>query len=284
LEGGLRVSAPFLAIDGLRLSRGSAGVLNGVTLSVARGELVALMGLSGGGKTTVLRAVVGLEGFDAGTIEVDGVTLRPGPPPSGETLQSLRARVGMVFQYHGLFEHLSVLDNVTLAPLHVAKLAKGAAEARALTLLTALGVDRYARALPRELSGGEAQRVAIARTLAMEPPLLLMDEPTASLDPARRNELGRSLARLVKEDGRTLVVATHDDDFVLDFATRVVILADGAVVEEGPPAKVLTDPQHPATRWLLQTKERGSAPARAPRPRAPRPRAPRLPRGKAAEP
>jgi polar amino acid transport system ATP-binding protein len=273
------VSAPFLAIDGLRLSRGSAGVLNGVTLSVARGELVALMGLSGGGKTTVLRAVVGLEGFDAGTIEVDGVALQPGPPPSGETLQSLRARVGMVFQYHGLFEHLSVLDNVTLAPLHVAKLAKGAAEARALTLLTALGVDRYARALPRELSGGEAQRVAIARTLAMEPPLLLMDEPTASLDPARRNELGRSLARLVKEDGRTLVVATHDDDFVLDFATRVVILAEGAVVEEGPPAKVLTDPQHPATRWLLQTKERGSAPARASRPRAPR-----LPRGKAAEP
>jgi ABC-type polar amino acid transport system ATPase subunit len=184
----------------------------------------------------------------------------------------------MVFQYHGLFEHLSVLDNVTLAPLHVAKLARGAAEERALTLLASLGVDRLARALPRELSGGEAQRVAIARTLAMEPPLLLMDEPTASLDPARRNELGRSLARLVKEDGRTLVVATHDDDFVLDFATRVVILADGAVVEEGPPAKVLTAPQHPATRWLLQTKEHSPAP-----PRAPRSRAPRLPRGKAAD-
>jgi ABC-type polar amino acid transport system ATPase subunit len=250
-----------------------------VTLSVARGELVALMGLSGGGKTTVLRAVVGLEGFDAGTIDVDRVALRPGPPPPREALRALRARVGMVFQSHGLFEHLSVLDNVTLAPLHVARLAKDAAEARALALLAGLGVDRHARAFPRELSGGEAQRVAIARTLAMEPPLLLMDEPTASLDPARRNELGRALVKLVREEGRTLVVATHDDDLVRDFATRVVILADGAVVEEGPPAKVLGDPRHPATRFLLQTKDR--APASGP---VPRPQAPRLPRGRAAEP
>ncbi len=248
------MNASVLAIDGLCLSRGAAGVLNGVTLSVARGELLALMGLSGGGKTTVLRAVVGLEGFDAGSVDVGGVALKPGPPPSAETLRSLRTRVGMVFQYHGLFEHLSVLDNVTLAPLHVARLARGAAEERALALLASLGVERHARALPRELSGGEAQRVSIARTLAMEPPLLLMDEPTASLDPARRNELGRTLAALVEKDGRTLVVATHDDDFVLDFATRVVILADGVVVEEGPPAKVLKDPQHPATRWLLQSK------------------------------
>ena len=268
--------SPFLAVDGLRLSRGATSVLNGVTLSVARGELVALMGLSGGGKTTVLRAVVGLEGFDAGSVDVDHVALRPGPAPSGETLRALRARVGMVFQAHGLFEHLTVLENVTLAPLHVAKLARKAAEARALALLAGLGVDRHARAFPRELSGGEAQRVAIARALAMEPPLLLMDEPTASLDPARRNELGRALVSLVKEEGRTLVVATHDEDLVREFATRVVILADGAVVEEGPPARVLTDPQHPATRFLLQTKERAPAPDRPPRPRAPR-----LPRGRA---
>ncbi len=268
---------PFLAIEGLRLSRGATGVLNGVTLSVARGELVALMGLSGGGKTTVLRAVVGLEGFDAGSIDVDRVALRPGPAPAGETLRALRSRVGMVFQSHGLFEHLTVLENVTLAPLHVAKLAREAAESRALALLAGLGVDRHARALPRELSGGEAQRVAIARALAMEPPLLLMDEPTASLDPARRNELGRALVALVRAEGRTLVVATHDDDLVREFATRVVILAEGAVVEEGPPARVLTDPQHPATRFLLQTKERVPAPEALPA----RPRAPRVPRGRA---
>ena len=260
----------FLAIEGLMLSRGATCVLSGVTFSVAKGQLVALMGLSGCGKTTVLRTIVGLEGFDAGRIDLDRVALSPGPPPAGASLRALRARVGMVFQYHGLFDHLSVLDNVTLAPLHVARLSREAAEARARALLASLGVDEHERAFPRELSGGQAQRVAIARTLAMEPPLLLMDEPTASLDPARRNELGRSLVDLVKEGGRTLVVATHDDDFVRDFATHVVILADGAVVEEGPPAKVLTNPQHPATRFLLQTKDRGPAPERPPRARAPR--------------
>ena len=273
------MSAAFLAIDGLKLSRGPTAVLNGVTLSVAKGELVALMGLSGCGKTTVLRTVVGLESFDAGRIDVDRVALAAGAPPAGDTLRALRARVGMVFQYHGLFEHLSVLDNVTLAPLHVAKLSREAAQARARALLASLGVDEHARAFPRELSGGQAQRVAIARTLAMEPPLLLMDEPTASLDPARRNELGRALVQLVKEEGRTLVVATHDDDLVRDFATRVVVLADGAVVEEGPPARVLSHPQHPATRFLLQTKDRGPAPARVPGARGPR-----VPRGKAAAP
>jgi ABC-type polar amino acid transport system ATPase subunit len=272
------VSGHALVLEGLRLSRGAVPVLKGVTLSAARGTCVALMGLSGGGKTTVLRTVVGLEGFDAGSVTVGGVALQPGPPPTGETLRALRAQVGMVFQYHGLFEHLTVLENVTLAPLHVARLARDAADARARELLASLGVERHARALPRELSGGEAQRVAIARTLAMEPPLLLMDEPTASLDPARRNELGRSLAALVREGGRTLVVATHDEDFVRDFATRVVILADGAVVEEGDPEDVLTNPKHPATRFLLQTKERGPAPAE------PRPRPARLPRGKAPAP
>ncbi len=222
---------------------------------------------------------MGLEGFDAGRIDVDRVALAAGAPPSGDALRALRARVGMVFQYHGLFEHLSVLDNVTLAPLYVAKLAREAAETRARALLASLGVDEHAKAFPRELSGGQAQRVAIARTLAMEPPLLLMDEPTASLDPARRNELGRSLVELVREGGRTLVVATHDDDFVRDFATRVVVLAGGVVVEEGPPARVLTDPQHPATRFLLQTKDRGPAPAHTSRARAPR-----VPRGRAPAP
>ncbi|HVO51649.1 MAG TPA: ATP-binding cassette domain-containing protein [Thermoanaerobaculia bacterium] len=275
----MSTASPFLTVDGLRLARGATEVLKGVTLSVSKGELVALMGLSGGGKTTVLRTVVGLEGFEAGSVNVDRVALSPGPAPSGATLRALRTRVGMVFQYHGLFEHLTVLDNVTLAPLHVARLAREAAEARALTLLAGLGVDRHARAFPRELSGGEAQRVAIARALAMEPPLLLMDEPTASLDPARRNELGRALVALVKQGGRTLVVATHDEDLVRDFATRVVILADGAVVEEGPPGTVLSNPQHPATRFLLQTKEREPAPDRPPRPHAPR-----VPRGRAPAP
>ncbi len=241
-----------LSIRGLKLVRGTRTVLSGVDLSARRGELVALMGLSGGGKTTVLRAVAALEAFDAGSIEVSGFALSPGRIPTERNLVELRRRVGMVFQLHCLFEHMTALANVTLAPHHVLKAPRRDAEARARELLGMLGVGGRADALPRQLSGGEAQRVAIARALAMDPPLLLMDEPTASLDPARKTELGDLLWELT-QGGRTLVVTTHDDDFVRDFATRVVILAEGAVVEEGDPEKVLKDPTHPSTRRLLLT-------------------------------
>src|SRR6184192_1452832 len=234
----------ILGIDALRLRRGMREVLRGVTMRVHRGELVALMGLSGGGKTTVLRSVAALEPFDGGAIDVDGVVLRPGPLPPRSAAKELRKRVGMVFQLHYLFEHLTALQNVTLAPVNVAHMPIANAERRAMELLESLGVAHRVNALPRELSGGEAQRVAIARAMAMEPPLLLMDEPTASLDPARLVELTRS--------GRTLVVTTHDDDFARAFANRVVILAEGEVVEEGDAREVLTHPQHPATRRLLQ--------------------------------
>ena len=240
-----------LAVDDLRLNRGNREILRGVNLRVAPGELVALMGLSGGGKTTVLRCVAALEPFDGGAIDVGGVALKPGPLPPRGVVRELRTRVGMVFQLHYLFEHLSVMENVTLAPTHVAGVSRAAAERRALELLESLGVAHRRNALPRELSGGEAQRVAIARAMAMEPPLLLMDEPTASLDPARRGELGQTLVELTR-GGRTLIVTTHDDDFARDFATRAVILSEGEVVEEGAAREVLTNPQHAATRRLLQ--------------------------------
>ena len=240
-----------LRIDNLRLNRGTREVLRGVTLDVKQGELVALMGLSGGGKTTVLRAITAIEPFDAGTIDVGGVVLRAGALPPRATLRELRRRVGMVFQLHHLFEHLTATENVTLAPLQVARVARVDADRRAAELLDSLGVAHRRNAYPRELSGGEAQRVAIARAMAMDPPLLLMDEPTASLDPARRFELGQTLRNLTT-GGRTLVITTHDDDFARDFASRVVVLAEGEVVEEGDPREVLTNPQHPATRALLQ--------------------------------
>jgi ABC-type polar amino acid transport system ATPase subunit len=241
----------ILKIDDLRLRRGTREVLRGVSFDVDRGELVALMGLSGGGKTTVLRSVAALETFDGGSIDVDGVVLRPGGAHPRAIVRDLRRHVGMVFQLHYLFDHLSALENVTLAPIHVAHRSAVDAEKRALELLDQLGVAHRRDAFPRELSGGEAQRVAIARAMAMEPPLLLMDEPTASLDPARRNELGVTLRELT-QNGRTLIVTTHDDDFARDFATRVVILAEGEVVEQGAPNEVLVHPQHPATRQLLQ--------------------------------
>jgi polar amino acid transport system ATP-binding protein len=236
-------SADVLTITNLRLTRGVREILRGVNLRAQRGELVALMGLSGGGKTTVLRCVAGLETYEQGSISID------------------RKDVGMVFQHHSLFEHLTAMQNVTLAPVHVGRVPRADAERRAIELLQLLGVDHRRNALPRELSGGEAQRVAIARAMAMDPPLLLMDEPTASLDPARRGELGETLVKLTRQ-GRTLVVTTHDDDFARDFADRVVVLADGEVVEEGGAREVLSSPRHEATRALL-----ASSPVEDSRPR-----------------
>jgi ABC-type polar amino acid transport system ATPase subunit len=221
----------ILDASNLRLKRGARDILRGVNLHAAAGEVVALMGLSGSGKTTILRVIAGLEPRDAGEVRA--------------------AKVGMVFQFHYLFEHLSAIDNVTLAPTQVHGVPMSEARSRAQLLLDQLGVGHRASALPRELSGGEAQRVAIARALAVDPPLLLLDEPTASLDPARRNDLGDALVQLAHA-GRALVMTSHDDEFVRDFATRVVVLANGEVVEEGAPQSVLMSPSHPSTRELLQ--------------------------------
>jgi polar amino acid transport system ATP-binding protein len=232
MEGGAVVSAS-LRVLGLRLARGSRTILDGVDLHAEAGEIVALMGLSGSGKTTILRVLAGLERADAGAIEVP--------------------KAGMVFQFHFLFEHLSALDNVCLAPVHVHRASRRDAELRARALLDDLGVGHRGHALPSELSGGEAQRVAIARALAVDPPLLLLDEPTASLDPARRNDLGDALRQLAAA-GRTLLLTSHDDDFVRDFATRVVILANGRVVEEGDARQVLDQARHEETRKLLQVE------------------------------
>jgi ABC-type polar amino acid transport system ATPase subunit len=217
-----------LQVTDLHLRRGARSVLAGVSLEVARGELVAIMGPSGSGKTTILRSVAGLEPFQAGRIDVDGVALVGGSALTKPTLRSLRRKVGMVFQFHCLFEHLSAIDNVCLAPMHAYGIAAEDARRRGLELLAGFGVEHRATAFPRHLSGGEAQRVAIARALAVDPPLLLMDEPTASLDPERRSELG-ALLRELQRQHRTLLIATHDEDFAREWATRVVTLRDGRV-------------------------------------------------------
>lgn len=249
IPDGSRATA-VLEVRGLRLARGTRQILCGVDVAVDRGEIVALMGLSGSGKTTILRAVAGLERFDAGEIVVDGTALSGGTAPKAAR-RALHGKVGMVFQFHFLFEHLSALDNVCLAPMHVQRLERDQVHRRAKELLDHLGIGHRATAFPRELSGGEAQRAAIARALAVDPPLLLLDEPTASLDPARCHELGETLRSLATE-GRTLVMTSHDDEFVEEFATRAVVLADGCVVEAGAPRDVLMNPQHAATRALLQ--------------------------------
>jgi ABC-type polar amino acid transport system ATPase subunit len=205
-------------------------VLSGVTFDVGRGELVALMGPSGAGKSTVLRVIAGLETFHSGTVHVQDLILNGGYHASA-TVKNLRGKVGMVFQFHHLFEHLPVIKNVWLAPVHAHGLPLKEAERRARELLATLGVAHRATALPRELSGGEAQRVAIARALAVDPPLLLLDEPTASLDSGRRTEL-RDLLRGLTREGRTLLVATHDEEFARACATRVLRVSEGVVAEE----------------------------------------------------
>jgi ABC-type polar amino acid transport system ATPase subunit len=217
-----------LRVQDVRLSRDERCVLDGVSLEVNRGDLMAIMGLSGSGKTTLLRAIAGLEPFTSGRIAVDDVALESGLP-SARTRRALCRKVGMVFQFHCLFEHMSAVDNVCLAPVHAYGVSAHDAERRARELLRGFGVEHRSDALPRHLSGGEAQRVAIARALAVDPPLLLMDEPTASLDSARRAELGGLMRSLVAE-GRTLVVATHDEQFARACATRLVGLEGGKVV------------------------------------------------------
>ena len=219
----------ILEVRDLHLRRGERTILAGATFTIARGGVAALMGPSGSGKTTILRAVAGLERFDQGTIDVEGVRLQGGDRPSAARLRRLRRQVGLVFQFHHLFDHLSALRNITLAPTHVLGVPTAAAESRARELLAALGVEHRASALPRELSGGEAQRVAIARALAVDPPLLMMDEPTASLDPSRRNELGELLARL-SDQNRTILLSTHDDEFARRWATTILRVDNGAVV------------------------------------------------------
>jgi ABC-type polar amino acid transport system ATPase subunit len=216
---------------GVSLHRGERAVLADVTFGVARGEVIALMGPSGSGKTTVLRLIAGLEPFQSGTIEVEGTPLSVGSAPDGATLRRLRRQVGMVFQFHHLFEHMTAAKNVWLAPVHAHGMPLVDAKERARELLARLGVEHRAAALPRELSGGEAQRVAIARALAVNPPLLLMDEPTASLDSGRRTELRDLLLGLCGE-GRTLIIATHDEDFARSCATRFLRMVDGKVIED----------------------------------------------------
>jgi ABC-type polar amino acid transport system ATPase subunit len=198
-----------LEVRSLEVRRGARMVVAGASFAASRGEILALMGASGAGKTTILRAIAGLDPIVSGTVSV--------PRP-----------VGMVFQFHHLFANMSAHKNVWLAPVHVFKHPRADAERRAQELLVSLGVGDRALAMPHELSGGEAQRVAIARALAIEPPVLLMDEPTASLDPARRGDLASTLRQLAT-DGRTIVIATHDAEFARACAHRVLAVEEGKV-------------------------------------------------------
>jgi polar amino acid transport system ATP-binding protein len=231
-------------------------VLKGIDLTVAPGEVVALLGPSGSGKSTLLRTINHLESVDTGSVTVDGefigYELRNGKLHElreREILQR-RTQVGIVFQNFHLFPHLTALENVTEAPLALKRLTKNAARDLAVSLLERVGLAHKTDAYPRQLSGGQQQRVAIARALALQPKVLLFDEPTSALDPELVGEVLdviRDLAKL----GTTLVIVTHEIGFAREVADRVVFLDQGRIVEQGPPDEVLTRAQHPRTREFL---------------------------------
>jgi len=237
---------------------GRLDVLKGVTLSVRKGEVAAVIGPSGGGKSTFLRCLNGLEGFEGGEVRIGDQVLTPATHPRRDAglLQKVRRRVGFVFQQFNLFPHLTALENVTEAPIQVLGKSRDEAEARGAALLQRVGLGEKLAHLPRQLSGGQQQRVAIARALAMEPEAILFDEPTSALDPVMTGEVLSVIADLA-QGGQTMVVVTHAMGFARGVATTVHVFADGRDVEFGPPDQVLTDPRHAVTKSFLLEAGRG---------------------------
>ncbi|HWR84837.1 MAG TPA: amino acid ABC transporter ATP-binding protein [Rhodoglobus sp.] len=235
-----------LRLQDVRKSFGGSEVLRGIDLDVAEHEVVALIGASGSGKSTLLRTINLLERVDDGRILLRDRDITD----PREDADAIRARIGVVFQHYNLFPHLSVLDNVTLALRHVARVDRGHAEARGLELLARIGLADFARAFPDRLSGGQQQRAAIVRAIAGSPELLLLDEVTSALDPELVGEV-LELVRELKADGTTIVMATHEMAFARDVADRVVFLDRGVIAEQGTPAQVFGAPREARTREFL---------------------------------
>jgi ABC-type polar amino acid transport system ATPase subunit len=218
-----------LELAGVRKAWGDVEALRGVSLTIEQGELVAIAGPSGSGKSTMLRCVNGLESVDSGEVRFDGQ-----PVTTGKALSSLRAQIGFVFQQFHLFPHMTVLQNITLAPVKVKGIAADQARATAGELLERVGIAEKADQFPADLSGGQQQRVAIARALAMDPKLMLFDEPTSALDPEMIREV-LDVMRDLARDGMTMAVVTHEMGFAREVCDRIVFIDDGHIVEEGSP-------------------------------------------------
>jgi glutamate transport system ATP-binding protein len=237
---------PLVVLDRVNKHFGALHVLQDIDLSVARGEVVVVIGPSGSGKSTLCRTINRLETIDSGSITIDGRPL----PAEGRELARLRADVGMVFQSFNLFAHKTVLDNVTLGQTKVRKISGETAEQTARTLLDRVGVGGQADKYPAQLSGGQQQRVAIARALAMGPKLMLFDEPTSALDPEMINEVLEVMRQLAR-DGMTMVVVTHEMGFARSAANRVVFMADGRIIEEAAPDQFFSNPRSDRAKDFL---------------------------------
>lgn len=236
----------MIKIENLHKRFGSLEVLKGVDNHVSPGEVVVVIGPSGSGKSTFLRCLNALEDFQEGTISIDGIKIHD----KGVDINEIRAEVGMVFQSFNLFPHMTVLDNITLAPLKVRKISKEEAKKTALELLAKVGLADKADNYPDQLSGGQKQRVAIARALAMKPKVMLFDEPTSALDPEMVGEVLGVMKQLAQE-GMTMVVVTHEMGFAREVGDRVVFMDGGVVVEEGNPEDIFGNPQHERTKSFL---------------------------------
>ncbi|QIG94076.1 MULTISPECIES: amino acid ABC transporter ATP-binding protein [unclassified Bradyrhizobium] len=228
-------------------SFGKVEVLKGITASVAKSEVVCIIGPSGSGKSTILRCINGLESYDRGEISVEGARVDQGD----RSIVAIRTQVSMVFQRFNLFPHRTALENVIEGPLYVKKEPREAAIARGRALLAQVGLADKAEVHPPQLSGGQQQRVAIARALAMQPKAILFDEPTSALDPELVGEV-LSVMRKLADDGMTMVVVTHEMGFARDVADRVLFIDGGVIVEQGAAKSVLNQPQHPRTQDFLR--------------------------------
>lgn len=226
-------------------SFGKNEVLKGINLHVERGEVVVIIGPSGSGKSTVLRCMNYLEEPTSGDVIVDGMNLNV-----KENINNVRAEVGMVFQRFNLFPHMTVLDNITLAPQKIRKISKEEAEKIALELLAKVGLQDKAHSYPQQLSGGQQQRVAIARALAMKPKVMLFDEPTSALDPEMVSEV-LDVMKSLAEEGMTMVVVTHEMGFAKEVGTRVLFVDEGKILEEGTPTDVFEHPKNERTQLFL---------------------------------
>ncbi|KRE37987.1 glutamate ABC transporter ATP-binding protein [Janibacter sp. Soil728] len=237
---------PLVVLTDVNKHFGQLHVLKDINLTIGKGEVVVVIGPSGSGKSTLCRTINRLETFESGSITIDGEPL----PEEGKALARLRADVGMVFQSFNLFAHKSILDNVTLGPMKVRKKSKAEAGKRAQELLTRVGVEAQSSKFPAQLSGGQQQRVAIARSLAMDPKVMLFDEPTSALDPEMINEVLDVMTQLA-QSGMTMVVVTHEMGFARRAADRVVFMADGQIVETATPEEFFTNPRSDRAKDFL---------------------------------
>ena len=237
-------------------NKGAIKALDGVTVNIDRGDVMVVIGPSGSGKSTFLRSLNLLEEPTGGSIVFDGVdiTKKKVRTPEGKLVKldidQHRQKMGMVFQHFNLFPHMTIMDNMTLAPVQVKHMNKAAAEEKALALLERVGLQDRAQAYPIQLSGGQKQRIAIVRALMMEPEVMLFDEPTSALDPEMVGEVLEVMKELAQE-GMTMVVVTHEMGFAREVGNRVLFMADGKLLEEGTPAEIFEHPQHPRLQDFL---------------------------------